>query len=207
MSIWRYYSKVHRENMQKYYLDDAAKDHLVSVHIRFTLLYGAKDFDDKSLQQGNKGAGQIRREDIYGLWKRECVELSGFCKTSTPRARQFTPTPCGACREVVRDLMIAVRRKADTPRKAKIGLVEDLFADTCAKVPQWHAPERAKPMQKVCEDTLQDEYGDEISIAVHRALQQGTDNWAELGGSDTFTDKMQQHICTEDRVSCDWGGK
>merc|ERR1711924_585889 len=195
-------------NMETHYLGHKVADHWKSIEIKFVEQYGAKDFDRKSLAQAQKGVGQIRRVDLHALWYKECVQMSGYCKDSALREPEYPLTPCGACRTVVRDLMIDIRRNADTPHRAKIGLVEEIFADVCDRVPQRHPPTRAKILQKVCDETLQEDHGDDIGITVHKALAGGPNNWAALGKIDeysrTWTRQVEQTVCTEDVASCNW---
>lgn len=209
VNVWSAYSKVHRTNLKETYLapTEPQKSHWKSVEVSFVNLYGAKDLDRKSLALGAKGSGQIKSEDAYGVWRHECVELSGWCKHSALRSPPRPLTPCGACREVVRDLLIDARRRADAPPKVRLGALEELFADVCTRVPARHEPGAARYVQKVCEEVLQDEHGEHVPLRLHKLLQGGPASWAELGSSgDATWDTLEEQVCSADLLGCDYSG-
>ena len=211
VNVWNGYSKVHRDNMKEHYLAnvDPQKKHWKSVEVKFSALYGANGMGHEALAKEARAAGSLKYEDVYGIWKKECIDFSQWCKNSPLRLPVMPLTECGACREFVRELLISVRRHADTAHKVRHYQVEELLSDVCGLLVTHNVPKRAKYLQRVCEDVLQDEHGDHIASQVYKLLQAGPANWAELQTSPSvpFTAQFEEKICSKELLGCDYSTK
>jgi len=211
VNVWNGYSEVHRANLEETYLAnvDPQKKYWKSVEVKFSSLFGATGMGTKALAQEARGAGSFKFEDLHSIWEKECVDMSEWCKDSPLRVPAMPLTECGACREFVRELLINVRRHADTPHKVRHFHIEDLLGDVCGQLVTYNVPDRAKYLQRVCEDVLQDEHGDHIASKLYKLLQASPANWAKLqtSASASFTEQFEEKICTKELLGCDYTTK
>lgn len=203
MDIWRKYSAVHYANLFTNYLDKhTVKEHWKSVEMKFSGTFGASSLLKRDRVQEKRAPGSLGWNTLWGIRENECVTLSKFCKGSRLRVPRRALTPCGTCRETIRDTLIEVRRLWDTPRKVTIGSLDTVLESTCAKIPAHHSPKRAKYLEESCNELMIEEHGDGLARKVHGALQAAEPSWAKLGPSGRFSNDVEVAICAAELGLC-----
>merc|ERR1719453_990180 len=95
-STWSQYNPFYKSAMDMFYLSEDKKDtHFRSIMWKFHSVYGAKDFSKEDLAKGHHFGGAVDAANVYGMWKKECVDISGFCKKSDLRVPAFKLNQCG----------------------------------------------------------------------------------------------------------------
>lgn len=194
-SVWVQYDRDWRTVFESFYFKNPK--HWESVMWKFQTIYGAADFEKEDLAKSHGNAGKISAANVYGLWQKECLEISGFCKDSLLREPAIKLNQCGVCRSTVREVYIRLRRFAASPKKVTMALVDKLVEDAC-EMHLFHNPKKqGSKMQSTCEDLLEDMDGAMVKSLL-KAVQASGDQWPATTAG--FSDAIAKQVCTTGEV-------
>jgi hypothetical protein len=200
-STWSQYNPFYKSAMDMFYLSEDKKDtHFRSIMWKFHSVYGAKDFSKEDLAKGHHFGGAVDAANVYGMWKKECVDISGFCKKSDLRVPAFKLNQCGICRNVVREITIGLRRRSETPGQVPISAVENVVESACESLLMWYEGKQAKKMFELC-DELMDEFDNSLVKVVFKAMHAtGEVDWPNTEPG--FTSIIEEAVCLDHSEAC-----
>ena len=110
------------------------------------------------------------------------------------RARLPVPS-----RNAVRDLLIRVRRRAATPHKVKIGLIEDQRESLCSDFLMNYPESEHKNLGDYCEVFIE-ELDDESGTKLLKFLKAGPAEWSDALDSEGAQKDICSDMCDADEL-------